>query len=125
MERKIWLTPILFGVISIVTILISTSFILSLILQFSSLKESSIQMFILPITLITLFIGGFVAGFKSGSKGWYMGALTGTGFLIIIWMISFLGFDTALSLKNALIYGSYLLLATIGGVVGVNMSPNK
>jgi putative membrane protein (TIGR04086 family) len=117
--------PILTGVIAIVAILIVFSFILSLMLHFTMIQEASIQLFLLPITLLTLFIGGVIAGYQSGGKGWYFGGVTGLAFLLIAWLVSFLGFDILLSLKNLLTYLSYLLLAMMGGMVGVNMSPNR
>lgn len=117
--------PILSGVIAIVGILIVISFILSLMLHFTMIQETSIQWFLLPITLLTLFIGGVIAGYQSGGKGWYYGGVTGVAFLLIAWLVSFLGFDILLSLKSLLIYLAYLLLAMMGGMVGVNMSPHR
>lgn len=117
--------PILSGVIAIVAILIVFSFILSLMLHFTMILEASIQWFLLPITLLTLFIGGVIAGYQSGRKGWYFGGVTGLAFLLIAWLVSFLGFDILLSLKNLFTYLAYLLLAMLGGMVGVNMSPKR
>ena len=45
---------------------------LTFLLHFTSIQESSIHWFIMPITLITLFIGGLIAGYKAGGKGWYL-----------------------------------------------------
>jgi len=125
LENKILLRPILSGIISILGILIFSSFILSLLLQFTTITEASVHWFILPITLITLFIGGFIAGQRSGQRGWYVGALTGLAYLVLIWLITFLGFDSTLSLKNMIYYALYLILAIVGGMVGVNMSPKR
>lgn len=117
--------PILFGIVSIVSILFIFSLILSLLLHFTMIQEASIQWFLLPITLLTLFIGGVIAGYQSGQKGWYIGGLTGLTFLLIAWLVSFLGFDMLVTLKSLLIYVAYLLLAMIGGMFGVNMSPHR
>lgn len=125
MENKLWITPILYGLIAVVGTLLASSFMLSLLLHFTALSETAIHWFLLPITLITLFAGGFIAGLKSGTKGWYVGGVTGLAFLLLVWLISFLGFDTAFRLQNLLIYSSYLLSSVIGGVIGVNMSPKK
>lgn len=125
MENRLTFTPVVTGIFSILILLFAASFILSLILHFTTVQESSIQFLLLPITLITLFFGGFISGLKSGSKGWYFGGLTGLAFLLIIWLITFLGFDATLELKNMLIYAGYLVLSTVGGVFGVNMSPKR
>lgn len=125
MGGHFFIRPILSGIVSIVSILFIFSFILSLLLHFTMIQEASIQWFLLPITLLTLFIGGVIAGYQSGQKGWYIGGLTGLTFLLIAWLVSFLGFDMLVTLKSLLIYVAYLLLAMIGGMFGVNMSPHR
>jgi putative membrane protein (TIGR04086 family) len=125
MENRVSFMPILSGLLTVIVILLSASIFLSLVAHLSSVKESTLQSITVPITLITLFIGGFIAGRRSGAKGWYYGGLTGLSFLILIWLVSFLGFDASFSLKNVLTYASYLVLAICGGVIGVNMSPNR
>lgn len=125
MENRLLIKPIISGIISIIAILLSVSLILSLILHLSATHAASVEWFLFPITLVTLFIGGVIAGYKSGTKGWYYGGLTGISFVLLIWLISFLGFDVSLSIKNSLFYISYVLLALIGGIVGVNMSPHR
>lgn len=117
--------PILSGILSIVSILFAFSLMISLLLHFTMIKEASVHWFLLPITLLTLFIGGVIAGYKSGQKGWYFGGVTGLAFLLIAWLVSFLGFDMLVTLKSLLIYLAYLLLAMIGGMFGVNMSPHR
>lgn len=125
MGGHFFIRPILSGIVSIVSILFIFSLILSLLLHFTMIQEASIQWFLLPITLLTLFIGGVIAGYQSGQKGWYIGGLTGLTFLLIAWLVSFLGFDMLVTLKSLLIYVAYLLLAMIGGMFGVNMSPHR
>lgn len=125
MGGHFFIRPILSGIVSIVSILFIFSLILSLLLHFTMIQEASIQWFLLPITLLTLFIGGVISGYQSGQKGWYIGGLTGLTFLLIAWLVSFLGFDMLVTLKSLLIYVAYLLLAMIGGMFGVNMSPHR
>ncbi|GAA0354846.1 TIGR04086 family membrane protein [Bacillus horti] len=120
-----YVRPIITGVSTIIVVLLSISLCLSLLLHFTSLKESSIEILLLPISLLTLFIGGLISGYKSGTKGWYVGALTGLAFILLSWILSFLGFDLSFSLKAVLIYLFYLLLAMLGGIIGVNLSPHR
>lgn len=119
------LRPVILGVLTIITVLIITSFILSLLLQFTTLQEQSLGWFILPFTLFTLLIGGVVSGYRSGHKGWYFGGLTGMCFILITWLISFLGYNAAVTLNTLLMYVGYLAIAIIGGIIGVNMSPQR
>jgi putative membrane protein (TIGR04086 family) len=125
MGNRLLLRPVISGLVAIVSILFLASLILTLILHFTSVKEASVEWFLLPITLLTLFIGGGIAGYRSGSRGWYFGGLTGLSFLVFAWLISFLGFNSVFTYTNLMLYFSYLLLAIVGGVVGVNMSPRR
>lgn len=125
MGSRLQIAPIISGLIVIIAILFLSSLLLSVLLHFTSLQESSVQWFIMPITLITLFIGGLIAGYKAGGKGWYVGTLTGLGFIILSWLISFLGFDLPPSVKQFLLYGLYLVAAIAGGIIGVNLSPQR
>lgn len=125
MGSRLQLAPIVSGLIFIIAMLFLSSLLLSALLHFTSIQESSVEWFILPITLITLFIGGFIAGYKAGGKGWYVGTLTGLSFILLSWLISFLGFDISPSVKQFLIYGLYLLAAIAGGIIGVNLSPQR
>ncbi|WP_202080189.1 TIGR04086 family membrane protein [Caldalkalibacillus salinus] len=123
-SRRNWVA-MLYGLTGIVVILLVISLFLSLLLHLSAVKESSVQWVLLPMTLLSLFIGGAIAGFRSGQKGWYVGGMTGVLFLLLIWLISYLGFNTALSVKSTVIYVSYLLLTILGGMIGVNISPHR
>jgi putative membrane protein (TIGR04086 family) len=125
MEDRVNMRPVLTGIMTIVVILFMVSLTLSLILHFTSFKESTLEWLLLPITLVTLFIGGAIAGFRSGTKGWYIGMLTGIGFIFLTWLISFLGFETSLSLSTIWLYAAYLAMTIIGGIVGVNISPRR
>lgn len=117
--------PILTGVLTIVTVLLMISLLLSLIIHFTSIKESSVNWFLLPASLLTLFIGGVISGIKAGAKGWYVGGLTGFIFILLTWLFSFLGFDLSISLKTMLLNGSHLLLSILGGMIGVNLSSQR
>lgn len=117
--------PILTGLLAIIVLLFFSSICLTFLLHFTSIQESSIHWFIMPITLITLFIGGLIAGYTAGGKGWYVGAVTGLGFILLSWLASFLGFDLSLTSKQFLLYSLYLLAAIIGGIIGVNLSPQR
>lgn len=124
MEQPL-LRPVISGVVSIIVMLFSVSVLLSILLHLTSLQESSLHMVLMPITFLSVFIGGCIAGFKSGARGWYYGALTGLGFILLTWLFSFLGFDSVLSMRTLWLYAAFLVLAMLGGMIGVNMSPKR
>ncbi|EGL81629.1 hypothetical protein CathTA2_2992 [Caldalkalibacillus thermarum TA2.A1] len=123
--ENISLRPVLTGLLTIIVILLSLSLIFSLVLYFTSLPETTLQWFLMPTTLVTVLIGGLIAGYQSGRKGWYFGGLTGLGFILLSWLLSYLGYETPISVYTLLQYAGFLLIAMLGGIIGVNLSPQR
>ncbi|WP_238533136.1 TIGR04086 family membrane protein [Bacillus methanolicus] len=101
---------------------IISSFIFSLILRFTSAQESGIEMIVTIISFISLFIGGFISGGKGKQKGWLLGGLTGLLYSIIVFLFQFLGFDSLFTWKQLIYHVCYVLVAMMGGILGVNLS---
>ncbi|MET1176380.1 TIGR04086 family membrane protein, partial [Paenibacillus amylolyticus] len=60
---------ILYSLVVIFALMFAGSLLISVLLTFTSLTESSFSWLITAISFITLFIGGFIAGGKSKEKG--------------------------------------------------------
>lgn len=120
-----FIRPIISGIVTIIVILLISSFFLSLLVHFTSISERSVEWLILPLTMLTLFIGGMIAGVRSGERGWYVGGITGLLFVIVSWLLTFLGFNSTIETQQLLLYLGYLVLAILGGMFGVNMSPQR
>lgn len=121
-QLKNGIKAISFGLLFIFLIIVIVGFVLSLLLQFSNLTEQSLQWVTTIVTFLALFIGGFIAGGKGKEAGWLLGGLTGLGFVIIVFLIQFLGFNSNYDISQLYYHIGYLLIATLGGVIGVNMS---
>lgn len=102
-----------------------SSFVFSLILRFTSTQESSLAIVTTAISFITLFAGGFITGSKGKQKGWLIGALTGIGYSLIIFLFQYLGYDSLFNLEQIIYHACYILTAMMGGILGVNMSTPK
>lgn len=113
---------ILYGLVFIFAIIFIVGFILSLMLRFSSLTEQSLQWTTAIITYIALFIGGFIAGGKGKESGWILGGITGLSFVIIVFLIQYLGFNASIELTQLLYHFAYVVTAAFGGIIGVNVS---
>ncbi|WP_243290672.1 TIGR04086 family membrane protein [Bacillus sp. FJAT-47783] len=124
-ESKRWGSAILYGVTAILLIALVVSLLFSLLLKFTSLTEQSIQWLIITLAFISVFIGGIVAGRKGKEKGLLLGALTALTYTGIVLLFQFLGYGQSLSGKNWLYHGGFLLVAMLGGVIGVNLSSSK
>lgn len=114
-----------FGLVVILTIIMCSSFILSLILKFSDLTEQSLTWVILGLSILALFIGGIVSGKKGKEKGWVLGAGTGVLFSLVVFLVQYLGYQVNFDPQQYMYHLGYLLASTLGGVMGVNMSSQK
>jgi putative membrane protein (TIGR04086 family) len=114
-----------YGVGTILFIIILSSFVLSLVLKFTDVDETSLTWLILTISAVALFIGGFISGGKGQERGWLIGALTGAAFTLLVYLVQFLGFQASFSVKQTLLYFLYILISVLGGIIGVNVAGRR
>ncbi len=86
------------------------------------MNESVLFWVTLIVGLLSLFMGGLVAGMKGKERGWLIGGLTGVGFTLFVVLVQYLGYQQGLSLEQALYHLGYILAALTGGVIGVNLT---
>ncbi|WP_102345437.1 TIGR04086 family membrane protein [Bacillus sp. Marseille-P3661] len=125
MSTKNSFMAMLYGVITIFIIVLSTSIMLSLLLRFTSIQETALTWPIMALSFLALFIGGFVSGGKGKQKGWLIGAGTGLLFSLLVFLVQFLGYQASFSIQQLLYHSSYILVAIIGGVLGVNTAGRR
>jgi putative membrane protein (TIGR04086 family) len=124
-ETKKWGKAILFGLITMFVIALVTSLVFASLLKFTTLKESSISWLILGISVLAMFLGGFVAGGNGKEKGWFIGGVTALLYSLIIFLFKFLGYGQIFTAEELMYHGFFLIAAMIGGVFGVNMSSSR
>ncbi|WP_078379556.1 TIGR04086 family membrane protein [Sutcliffiella halmapala] len=122
MESKRLGLAIMYGLITIFIFAIATSLIFSLLLRLTALQESSVAWIILTLSFLALFIGGFVSGGKGKEKGWILGAATGGAYTLVIFLFQYLGNDSLFSIHQLLFHLGFIGVATLGGIIGVNLS---
>jgi putative membrane protein (TIGR04086 family) len=113
---------VFYGVVAIFIFAAISSLMFSLILRFTDVKESSISYFVLFLSFLSLFIGGFISGGKGKRSGWILGCGVGLIYTLIVFLYQYLGLDTLFSIKQLIYYASYVLTAMMGGILGVNMT---
>ncbi|WP_053074989.1 TIGR04086 family membrane protein [Ornithinibacillus californiensis] len=118
-------TALLYGWIVILGLILVSSMAIALLLRFSSFSEPATDWVTLVIGLISLFIGGAVAGAKGKQKGWMIGIMTGLGFTVFTFLVQYLGYQVGFTLQQAIHHFFYILAALFGGAVGVNIASNN
>jgi putative membrane protein (TIGR04086 family) len=112
---------LLYGWIFIFIFILATSFFLALILQFSEISQWMLSWIAFGVGLLGLFISGLITGMKSKSKGWLIGGLAGVGFTLFIFLVQYLGFQNGFSMEQVLHHFGFIIAATFGGMLGVNL----
>ncbi len=115
-------SPILSGLVLMLTIVLLGSLIVSLLLQFTNLSESKMPIITYVVNAISLLTGGFITGYKAKERGWIYGGITGILYTIILLLVAFLAFDIVLTTKTLLTMISAFGISAIGGIFGVNFS---
>lgn len=118
-------TALLYGWIVVLGLILVSSMALALLLRFSTFNEPATDWVTLVIGLISLFIGGAVAGAKGKQKGWMIGAITGLGFTVFTFLVQYLGYQVGFNLQQTIHHFFYILAALFGGAVGVNITSNQ
>lgn len=116
--------PLISGLIYAFIVMLAGTLVTSFYLLFSNSGENSLPTFSYLTHIVSLLVGGFIAGRKSRAKGWYYGGLLGLIYCLIIFMIAFLAYDAGLSMRSVALLGTCLATSAIGGIFGVN-SKNK
>ncbi|MBO0994058.1 TIGR04086 family membrane protein [Bacillus sp. SD088] len=124
-EIKNFAVSIIYGLMTILVFAVLSSLIFSLILYFSNTQEQSVSLLITIISFFAVFFGGFISGGKRKQKGWIIGGATGILYSLILLSYQFLGHSSLFSLEQLVYHICYILTATMGGVLGVNILSNS
>ncbi|MBD8838899.1 MULTISPECIES: TIGR04086 family membrane protein [Paenibacillus] len=112
--------PILSGLCQAFVWMFIGAFILSLFLWMSGMREQDLSLYTYVVHGLSLLVGGFVAGKRSGEKGWYYGGITGIVYGLLVLLIGFLALDASFNWKDSLQLLSAFFISALGGIFGVN-----
>lgn len=113
-------SPLLSGLLYALFMMAIGTVIVSLLLLWSNVQESSLPAYGKIIHGLSVFVGGWVSGKRAGSRGWYHGGVLGVLYAIVVGIVGFLAYDNGLSLASlALLCGAFASGA-LGGMLGVN-----
>ena len=112
--------PILSGLYHSFVWMFIGALVLSFFLWMSDLREQELSTYTYVVHGLSLLIGGFIAGKRSGEKGWYYGGLTGIVYGLLVLLIGFLALDASFNWKDSLQLLIAFLLSALGGIFGVN-----
>ncbi|TXK73470.1 TIGR04086 family membrane protein [Paenibacillus sp. N3.4] len=113
-------SPLFSGLVYSLSMMTIGTILTSLFLLLTSTQESSLHTLTTIIHAASLFIGGWVAGKRAGSRGWYHGGFVGFVYFILIFVVGFLAFDAGLNLQSLQLLCILFAAGALGGILGVN-----
>ncbi|MED4225753.1 TIGR04086 family membrane protein [Neobacillus cucumis] len=112
----------MYGLVFIFAFALVCSLIFAFILRYTSTKEGSLQYVITALSFIGLFGGGFLSGGKRKEKGWLIGGATGLLYSFLVFLFQYLGYDRLFNAEQVIYHTCYILIAMMGGILGVNIA---
>lgn len=109
----------------IIGVTIVLTFIMTLLNYFNIITGSVLTITKIIITFIAIFIGGFIIGKKSKTKGWLEGIKLGIIILIILGIINFLILKVNFEFRIILYDIIILFSCTFGSIIGINLNHQK
>ncbi|HEX6922948.1 MAG TPA: TIGR04086 family membrane protein, partial [Bacillales bacterium] len=109
--NKEMMSGMMYGLVTVVVIILAASFVISMLLRFTELAETSFAMATLIISFIALFLGGLISGGKVDERGWMIGGATGLLYTILVFFVQYLGFDTGFTIQQYLFFALYILVS--------------
>lgn len=106
--------------IYIICFLLGLTFISTLFNYINLFGNTFINVLKVIIPVISLFVGGFVIGKKTGKKGWLEGLKLSLIFLAFLTIFNYLALDSSISLKTVIYYIILVIATTFGSMIGVN-----
>lgn len=108
------------SILYIVSFILGLTFIFTLLNYVGLFNNTTINIIKIIIPIISMFVGGFVIGKRTGKQGWLEGLKLSLIFLVILTLFNYLGLKSSISLK-VIIYYLMLMISTIfGSIIGVN-----
>lgn len=110
------------GSITAIVITLILLFIFSIILTYTSIKESAMSPVVIVITAVSILIGSSISTLKIKKMGLVNGALVGLIYILTIYVISSItGLGFALQLQTIIMMLAAIGAGMIGGIIGVNL----
>ena len=108
------------SIIYILAFILGLTFIFSLINYIGLFNNTTMNIIKIIIPVLSMFIGGFVLGKRTGKKGWLEGLKLSLIFLIFSTLFNYLGLKSNISLKVGIYYLILITSTIFGSILGVN-----
>ena len=96
--------------------------IFSFILTYTDFPEKTISPIVLILTVISVALAGLLTAKHRASGGWLAGAVTGLLYMLILFCIGGIAFDTVtFGVNTFAMFALGMLSGAFGGILGINL----
>ena len=100
--------------------------IISIITLFSQVDYQGAYIALFVISVLCMFIAGFMASKVSGTRGWLNGAIAGLVYTVLPTLIAMLALDSFyLGLNTVIMLAVGFITGAMGGIVGINIRSKR
>lgn len=115
------LVRVLKGSIAAIVITLVSLLIYSAFLTYTNLNESTMNIFIIAITAISILAGSLISSLNIKKNGLTNGALVGLIYILVIYLLSsVISKSFSLNIYSIIMIISSVIAGAIGGIIGVN-----
>ncbi|HEY9062622.1 MAG TPA: TIGR04086 family membrane protein [Pseudobacteroides sp.] len=98
----------------------------SLALTYTDFPEKYVSTSVIITTVISIIVAGSTATSKINKKGWINGAIVGTIYMLVLYILSSISFrDFSITRQTVTMIAIGILSGSIGGIIGVNLKYNR
>ena len=106
--------------IYVFSILIVSTFVISLFNYIGLIRGKFLTILKILIPIVSLFVGGFITGKQSKSKGWLEGIKLGSIFVLFLLLFNYLGLKNVPEMKNIIYYLIIIGSSVIGSMLVIS-----
>lgn len=101
------------------------SFFINIFNYFNLLNQATYKTILILFVAISIFVSAFMLGKSSKKNGYLEGLKFGIISALLMFLISYLAFDSKLSLSNLIYYLILIISSSAGGMFGINKKKEK
>lgn len=94
--------------------------VITILYFFNLLGDNTINYLKLIMIILSMLIGGIYIGSNATKKGWLEGIKVGIEVIILLFLVSYLGFDKGISIKTIIYYFLIVASSMLGSMVGIS-----
>lgn len=101
-------------------LILGSAFFINIFNYFDLLSQGAYKTFLIILVAISIFISSFLLGKSSKKKGYLEGIKFGVISVLLMFVISYLAFDSNISISSLIYYLILIISSSIGAMFGIN-----